>query len=325
MRSRTDRDWAPRCALALLAAVLANAHAQAATLELDRDAQARIGLRTAPLKAATGGAMQEAAALVLDPTPLIRLNAELTAALASAAASAAEAERAQKLVQQDSAVSQRALEAARAQAATDSGKVAALRAELRAGWGALLAEQPAAERSAALEALARGESVLLRIELLGGMPSSTPSQAWLVGPVGGERRAQILGRFQQPGTGIVPGWLARAPGAGLAPGMGLAARLQVPAQGGAAGLLLPRSALIRWNGLQYVYVAVDDEHFERRAVTDAQAAPDGWRVSTGFSAGEAVVVQGAASLLGAETLPHEEEPQDDKKGAGADKAPAGKD
>ena len=286
----------------LLAALAGTARLQAEPLQLDAEEQARLGVKTMPITKAGSGAWVEAVATVLDPMPLIRLNSDLTAALAASAASRAEAERTQKLVQQDSAVSQKTLEAARAQAQADAGRVAALQSELRAGWGAQLGSQAQAQRDAIVTALARGDSALLRIETLAGPPGGRPSQAWLQLASGVERRAQVLGPSLQPGTGVVPGWLARVAGAGLAPGMALAARLDDPTSTVASGVLIPRAALIRWNGLQYAYVAVDDGHFERRAVADARAVPGGWRVEHGFKVGERVVVQGAAALLGAETL-----------------------
>jgi hypothetical protein len=311
--------WRSGLAL-LLAAVAGTSRLPAAPLEIDAAAQVRLGVKTAPIAAAGTVAWVDAVATVLDPTPLVRMNSDLTAALAASSASQAEAERTQKLVQQDSAVSQRALEAARAQALSDAGRVAALRSELRAGWGAQLGTQTPAQRDAIVSALARGESVLVRIESLGAATTRQPSQAWLQLASGEERRAQVLGAFLQPGSGIVPGWLARTSGTGLAPGMALTARFDAAAATAAPGQLIPRTALLRWNGLQYAYVAVDAEHFERRAVTDAQAVPGGWRVEHGFRAGERVVVQGAAALLGAETLAHA---QDEPEAANAGPEAAG--
>lgn len=313
-----------RAWLCLLFVVLAGtARLQAEPLQLDAEEQARLGVKTAPIAKAGSGSWIDAVATVLDPMPLIRLNSELTAALAASAASRAEAERTQKLVQQDSAVSQKSLEASRAQAQADAGRVVALQSELRASWGAQLGSQAQAQaqRDAIVAALARGESALIRIESLASMPGGRPSQAWLQLASGMERHAQVLGPSLQPGTGVVPGWLARVPGAGLAPGMALAARLDDPASIVASGALIPRAAVIRWNGLQYAYVAVDDGHFERRAVADARAVPGGWRVEHGFKVGERVVVQGAAALLGAETLAPTEDQEEGAAGTHDTAAP----
>src|SRR5439155_956137 len=87
-------------------------------------------------------------ARVLDPGPLIQLDADLAAASASLAASRAEAGRTRKLYAQDRTASARALEAAEAQAQADLQRVNGAQRRLLLEWGDGVARLAARRRAA---------------------------------------------------------------------------------------------------------------------------------------------------------------------------------
>ena len=85
--------------------------------------QGRLGVQTQVLIAAPAPQGLATTARVLDPGPLIQLDADLAAASASLAASRAEASRTRQLYAQDRTASARALEMAEAQAQADLQRV----------------------------------------------------------------------------------------------------------------------------------------------------------------------------------------------------------
>jgi hypothetical protein len=277
---------------------------RAAPLELDAATQKRLGIRTEALRAGSGAETSEGVAQVLDPVPLIRLSADLSVAAAAANASGAEAARLARLHDDDGNVSLRAVEAARATSTADAAKLAALLAELRGTWGSAPIMVSDRERNQLMASLASGTTVLLRVETLAAA-AGAPRVAQLVMVDQSFRRVDILGPLPQAGSGAATAWLGRATGAGLAAGM--ARSLNVEATGRHNGVLVPRNAIVRWNGLNWVYVAMAENRFTRRALTGGQPHSDGWLLTVGFEAGEQVVVQGAGALLAAETLAGEAE------------------
>ncbi len=66
------------------------------------------------------------------------------------------------------------------------------------------------------------------------------------------------------------------------------------------GTVVPRSAVLRYGGLAWVYVAVSETQFARRSIDLVSPIESGWFVTSGVEAGEAVVTAGAQSLLSEE-------------------------
>lgn len=95
--------------------------------------------------------------------------------------------------------------------------------------------------------------------------------------------------------------LLRVPTAGqkLRPGAPVVAYL--PAGGGAqAGVLVPRSAVVRFQGRAWVYVQTADDRFARRELTQAEPTELGWFAGAGLAPGERAVIAGAQVLLSEE-------------------------
>ena len=80
------------------------------------------------------------------------------------------------------------------------------------------------------------------------------------------------------------------------------------------GVVIPRTAVVSWQGRAWVYVRTTPETFTRREVTTNNSTGAGFFQSEGFSAGDEVVVTGPQMLLSEEFRP---KPQPDGKKAGS--------
>jgi multidrug efflux pump subunit AcrA (membrane-fusion protein) len=291
-----------RC-LALAACLLATMAGVAAATELDAADQSRLGLRMVTLAAGEMPPTTHAVADVLDPAPLARALDELKAAQAAADASRAEVDRTRALLAEGGNASRKALEAARAQAVADRARLREARVALRGQWGDDLARMGATRRERLLDALVDGTQVLLKAEPLGRPgPALKVHAATLQMPDGTGMPARVLGTLPRSTSGLAAGWLLQADAGPLVPGMVLTAQLQgvgAPVH----GVLLPRAAIVRWNGLDWAYVATGTTRFERRAVTPRAMTPAGWLVGAPFKPGERVVVQGAEALVAVDAAP----------------------
>jgi len=78
--------------------------------------------------------------------------------------------------------------------------------------------------------------------------------------------------------------------------------------GARAGILVPRAALMRADGGQFVYRALGGGRFARVALENGEPMAGGWFFTDGaLKPGEAIVVAGATTLLGLERGPQEAE------------------
>ncbi len=246
---------------------------------------------------------------VLDPTPLVTLDGELAAAEAALAASRAENERTQKLLAAGENTSRKIAETAEAQFRADEIKADGLHRSARLEWGAAVASLDAAKRREFVEQLVRGDTALIRVDILpGDALAEQPKSA----------RVLVLGREQQPveTTNITPaadvdaktqaqGFILRVDKSPfpLRPGMALTAWLELPEKP-RAGFAIPRSAVLRHDGRAWVYVQEEEEKFARKPVVlDTPLDGDkGWFVAEGggIKADDLLVTTGAQSLLSEE-------------------------
>lgn len=267
--------------------------------------QSRLSVQTAPLVAATHAPSISGYARVIDAGPLALLDADLSAALAAAAASQAEAARTTTLHAEDQMVAAKVSEAAVATARADLAKVRLLRTRLGLEWGPALTAMGDGGRARLIRDLADGAAVLLRIDA--ATPSASTGVVTLdLGP-NSTAAARILGpsrtadpRLQSAGQlAIVTGPQARLLG------VGLALPVQIPAGGSVTGVIVPDSAVLRAEGRSWVYVKTRTDAFERRALDQPVATPDGLFVASnsqagGVKAGDVVATRGASALYAAE-------------------------
>ena len=289
--------------LAYLALLLVLLAGSAVATELDAASQARLGLRLATLAEGEMPPTTRAVADVLDPLPLAKAIDGLASAQAAAHASQAELSRTRALLAAGGNASRKALEAAQAQAASDRARLREASVGLRSAWGDDLAAMAPSRRERLLDALLEGSQVLLRAEPLGRPDQALKVHAaTLQMPQRGEMPAQVLGRLPRSTSGLAAGWLLQANAGPLVPGMVLTAQLHGEGKP-VRGVLLPRAAIVRWNGMDWAYVATGASRFERRVVQPRAMTPAGWLVGAPFRRGERVVVQGAEARVAVDAAP----------------------
>jgi hypothetical protein len=262
------------------------------------------GIETRALETASVPRVWAATAQVLDAAPLIGLAGDLRAAQAASAGSRHELERSERLYAAESNVSLRTVESARAQAITDEGHVGALKAQLAASWGRVLANMGDAPRDRLMGELAAGHIVLLRAETRrvdSGSPHFTRARVSLI--AGGRSwNADVLGPAAPATTPAVGDlYLLSAPAApGLEVGRALTAQLQ-DASEVLHGVKVPLSAVLRWQGSDWVFIETSANHFARRRIVPEEWLDDGCLVGDALRAGERIVTVGAEVLLAADT------------------------
>jgi hypothetical protein len=246
---------------------------------------------------------------VLDPTPIVTLDGELAAAEAALAASRAEHERTQNLFKTGENLARKTVETAEAQFRADEIKADGLRRSALIEWGPSFAGLDAAARREFVERLVRGETALIRVDLLpGDALAELPKSARVL--VLGREEQSIVTQNITPAADVdaktqAQGFILRAdqPPFALRPGMALTAWLELP-QKPRAGFAIPRSAVLRHDGRAWVYVQEEEEKFVRKPVTlDTPLDGDkGWFVPEGggIKADDLLVTTGAQSLLSEE-------------------------
>ena len=291
---------------------------------LDPAVQARSGLRTQVLNAASYRHETLAYAQVLDLQPLIDLRsrhaaavAERVSAAAAAQAARADEERSGTLYRDGQNVSLKVFEAAQAsaralRARADAAALAVddLGGEMRTRFGDTLARWLLDDRSAAWRRLLRQRDVLLRVTRPPGAAGAAPPRIEI--DIGDGRRvpASFVARAAQ-GDPLVPGEVSVYRAAGpMAGGTRLDAYLPAPAPAGSgasnpaeAGVVVPAAATVWYGGQPWAYVQTGADHFARVPVPAGAPADGGYFVARGIAPGAQVVVQGAQLLLSEELKP----------------------
>jgi hypothetical protein len=278
-------------------------------LTLDAESQARIGLRVEGLEASRLPREAAGFARVLDPASLITLLEEITSAEAQGAAARAEYERSMALHQSVKGVSQRAVEAAKAESIGKESRARAAASRLINAWGTGIASLPTADRDTLADRLVKREAALVRVDVPAGeVIESLPAGASIVPLTADGKRITANRIFDAPqvddkiqGQGFL--LYFESPSRALRPGAVMAAYLQLPGEP-LEGVLIPRSAVVRLEGMSWVYVRGADDKFSRREVRLEQLLEKGWFTRSGFTAGDRVVVAEAQALLSEELRHH---------------------
>jgi hypothetical protein len=276
----------------------------AAAVQVGPDAQHRMGLATQELVAARRSTEIDAFAKVLDPAPLAQSDSDLRTAEAAAAASGAELRRARTLHAADQSVSAKDLDAAQAQARSDALKARLLRRQIALAWGPGVARLSDAARGRLVRALANGSAALVHVDTHNNEGQAgarivkvdigdSSARGVVIGPArAAEPRLQSSGLIVEV-TGPAAMLLS----------VGLTQSAHIESSTRESGVILPRSAVVRFKGSAWAYVRMGPSSFDRRLVQNPVPQEDGLFVAQGFSTGEAVVVQGAQALFAAEQTP----------------------
>jgi hypothetical protein len=291
----SEHDAAP-------AAVEVRRGADGASVRLAAATRERMGLRTVRLAATELPEVARGFGHVLDPAALAAPVYEHEAARAAFEAAEREYRRVGTLQRGNANASERDLEAARVAFERDRAALRTSEARLLSVWGRQAAAR--GDLPGLVEALVARGAAVARIDLPPGVtlqrdPSTArltaladagarPLEATLLGPAP-DTDATIQGR----------GFLLLVERAPWPPGTALAGWLG-PSAAPERGVDVPGAALVRHAGQRWVYVEADEGSFVRRAVRLRQPTENGWFVSDGLAAGEAVVVVGAQQLLSAE-------------------------
>jgi hypothetical protein len=288
-------------ATAALWLTMAAGSAQAAGMRVSPDIQRHLGVATQRLTAVQRSAEVDAFAKVLDPAPLAQMDSDLATAEAAAAASRPQADRSKALNAADRSVAAKDVEAAVSQARQDALKVQLLRRQLGLTWGPGIARMSDAARGRLVRALADGSAALVHVDTHNN--EGQAGARFVNVDVGDDSvRGVVIGpaRAAEPrlqSSGLIVE--VTGPSAMLL-SVGLTQSAHIESKSPQAGVVIPRAAVIRYRGLDWVYVRTAPDAFERRLVEAPAPGPDGFFVSQGLSAGDEVVVQGAEALFAAE-------------------------
>jgi membrane fusion protein, multidrug efflux system len=280
------------------------------TLTVDVASQVRSGIRTAVLahmQAPDGAAVY---GTVVDLQPLFEMagrylagGTELRAAQAELGQRDAELKRVQALYDDTQNVSRKALDAARtdvtaARARADAARAgsAATAAALRQQFGDVVAGWALAA-APDMAALANRKAVLVRVAPLPA-GSAAPRRLLLAGDADGALAARLVSAAPQVDPALQGKAYFYRVDAPLAAGTRLAGQVD---SGQRAGLRIPPDAIVWYGGQPWAYVRTAPDRFERRAVGQAGAGDGAFVAVQGFTAGDAVVVQGAQLLLSEES------------------------
>ena len=267
--------------------------------------QKEIGIATEILKPVIKPIEIAAYGSILDPAPLSKLNTDLASAQAALDAASAQYQRTRRLYAEQKNASLRDLQAAQASYLTDGSQRTALEQQLRDQWGAEIARMDPHSRSELVSALIDRREAIARVTApIGEAIDDLPSTAQII----------VLGHEQQPLTArkvyraptVVPTIqgqtflvLAATTEFPVSPGAAVSAR--VPASGTSEqGVIVPRSAIVRYAGNIWVYRALDGKRFVRDEIVPAEITDAGYFVTQKLTPGMQIVVAGAQILLSEE-------------------------
>jgi uncharacterized protein YukE len=280
------------------------------TLKLSASAQALAGIVAAPLEGGRERKELTAPARVLDVGDLVNASARYAAGRAdlqkarnNLSVSRREYERLKKLYADHQNASAKDLQAAEGRFKNQATDVRALAeslqlqiAAVRQSWGGQVA-QWLANDSASLQRQLNRQALLVQITMPPEEAAFAPAAAALELPGGARataRRVSLFPRVDPRVQGISFLYETAARGV-LEPGLNLVAHLSVGPR--VAGVVVPSSAVVWWQGAAWVYVQTAAGEFVRRAVDTRDPIPGGFFVIHGFSPGERVVRGGAQALL----------------------------
>lgn len=280
------------------------------------DAQRASHIEVAPVAEATVRPGQTAYATVLDLQPLFDLHDRLAIARADrdslhaqAAASRAQYQRSRALFDDNRNISEKALQAAQAAMRTDRAKLQSadaaqrgLNAMLRQQFGEALARAAGEAGSPLFRRLLAGRSMIVRVTLPAGSNMRAPVAIAIDSAAGRRIAANRLSASPQSDPAIQGTSYLYAAAALLPSGTHAIAHIPSGASG-AAGLLIPESAVVWYGGQAWAYVRTAADRFTRRFVPSAATVDQGFLVTSGFHAGDQVVIHGAQLLLSEELRP----------------------
>jgi hypothetical protein len=281
---------------------------------LDRATQKMSGIEVASVKAVFYQQEFRGYGTVMELQPLVDLrnsvaaaHAQLEKARARLEASHEEYERV-KALQENRNISVKVFQSAEAAWRSDDASaraadtaLSAIERTVRQRWGGVLAEWLFND-SKEFERLMQRQDMLVRITLPPGSAlSATPRNVRVQSPEGNLTLASLVS--PAPSTdpriqGMSLFYIAPAQATGLFPGMNVLAYL--PSGSTTTGIIVPRAAVVRWQGKMWIYVKKDSDRFVRREISAEAPVKQGWVVTQDLFPNDRVVTTGAQLLLSEE-------------------------
>lgn len=269
-----------------------------------------------PLVASTIQPELTAYATVLDLQPLFDLHDRLATARAErdslsaqSTASLAQYQRSRILFNDNHNISEKALQDAQATMRTDQAKLQAadvsqlgLKATLRQQFGDALVRATDKATSPLFRRLLAGRSMIVRVTLPIDSTVVAPAVITIESPAGRRIVAQKLSASPQSDPALQGMSYLYAADAQLPSGTHATAHVASSAAG-STGLLIPENAIVWYGGQAWAYVRTAPDRFTRRFVPSVKTVEQGFIVTTGFRAGDLVVIHGAQLLLSQELTP----------------------
>jgi hypothetical protein len=284
-----------------------------AVITLDAETQSRVGIAIAPLKPITARGQVTAPAVVLSAQELVSLRNSYVAALAALEKARANTDvalqqydRLKALYQDNQNASQKDLQAAQgilrssqADLQTAQQDLALQAAAARQSWGDVVAKW-IVDDPPPLDRVLDQRDFLVQVTLPRDQVSTAPQTISLEIPGSHHTQALLVSTFPRIDSRIqgLSFLYVTQNHLTLAPGLNLVARLAVGVP--RRGVLVPRSAVVWWQGRAWVYQQVAPGHFVRRQVPTETPLEKGVFVSTGLAAGNQIVMRGAQTLLSEE-------------------------
>jgi hypothetical protein len=268
-------------------------------------AQKEIGLTTQVLKGVMRPVEVEAYGFVLDPENLAALNSKIVSAQAVLDAAAAQYHRTSRLYAEQKNASLRDLQTAQASYVSAQSLLQALDQQLRNEWGGTIAQMNPQARSNLISALVDHRQAIARVTAPSGeVVDELPASAEV--SVLGHERQPLKAQAVYNAPAVIPSvqgqpfLLLIATGKfPVRPGAAVSAYLPI-SNSVAHGVMVPRSAVLRYAGTDWVYREIGRSQFERTAITPVQFTDAGYFVIKDLSPGMRIVIMGAQTLLSEE-------------------------
>jgi len=253
-------------------------------------------IRTVELAASHAAVRLEGVATILNPDPLLQLDADIRSANVAADFSRGQLER----FNQSTLLSRQMVETAKRQAGIDASQLKLLQARLQQTWGDEAPFLSTDTRQKLIAEISSGTRAIVRFDfpdLAAGQPRNVRVIPLRGGP---ETRVETLwpaptGNLAMPGVsyfGLIPA------GPGLKAGD--RARLIADNPDARTGVVIPNAAIVVFGSQSWCYVETGAKKYERKPVSLDLPVDGGYLVRTGFEPGTRVVVHGASVLLSRE-------------------------
>ncbi len=277
-------------------------------IEVEAEAQKKLGLVTTELKECTIPPTSPAFGTVLSPAPLIDLLRQRKTAQTAAGFSKDTLARAEKLFTDGELVARKDVDAARAQQVQDEALIQGLDDRIALEWGPDFASMSADEESSFIADLLARKRFFVRLAIPGReWPAAAPSGATFH-PGGGTAKPFHSTVIHQATTTDAAfqslAFLSVFDSAGLAPAPGStdSAVLELPGEP-RHGLLVPESAVVFFQARAWIYCARGEENeFQRIEIPMDHPVPGGWCVPKEKAGTDPVVTTGAQTLLSEEAF-----------------------